>query len=70
MPKRLEKVCLDCTLPLCNDRAADCKYVQITRSEKDAEAHLKEDIIAILGRLIGEKAVDEAKAKAKAIRNT
>lgn len=64
MPTRIEKACLGCTLDICDDRSAECKFVQITRSEKDAEAQLKDDIITILGRLVGEKAVDRARANA------
>jgi hypothetical protein len=64
MPTILEKACLGCTLDICDDRSAECKFVTITRNEKDAEAKLKEDIITILGRLVGEKAVDEARARA------
>ncbi len=25
------KICLECTLPICDDRSAECAYVQITR---------------------------------------
>lgn len=72
MPIDLDKVCLGCVLPICDDTSKKCKYVQIERSGKrrrkrnsKAEAKLKEDIITILGRLVGEKAVDAAKARAE-----
>lgn len=64
MATRIENACLGCTLDICDDRSAECKFVQITRSEKQADAQLKEDIITILGRLVGEKAVDQARANA------
>lgn len=28
----LKKACRECTLPICDDRAAECKFVQIMRS--------------------------------------
>lgn len=28
----LEKACLNCTLPICDDKDAECLFVQITRS--------------------------------------
>jgi hypothetical protein len=71
MPTPLEKICMGCTLPICDDKDAACKFIQIERRTKrhrreatKAEAKLKEDIITILGRLVGEKAVDEARARA------
>lgn len=72
MAGNLEKACLGCSLPICDDRDARCKFTQITRStrrNRDRRARrqareteqMKEDIIQILGRLIGQKAVDEAR---------
>lgn len=29
----LEKVCMECTLPICDDKSAECAFVQITRTE-------------------------------------
>jgi hypothetical protein len=67
-----EGVCLNCTLPICDDRDRRCGFVQIGRYRrqrrslarkyraKEAE-RIKADIIAILGNLIGQKAVDAAK---------
>lgn len=31
MSKTLEKACLECTLPICDDRSKECAFVQITR---------------------------------------
>lgn len=28
-----EKACLNCTLPICDDRSAECAFVQITRGD-------------------------------------
>lgn len=83
MPSELEKACLGCTLAICDDKSAECRFVQIKRSRPIApvaknrlrnmkrgrtrarlERQVKDDIIAILGRLIGEKAVDEARRRA------
>lgn len=83
MPNALEKACLGCTLPICDDRSPECHFVQIKRSAPQspatklrlrrmkrgrgkarAEKQLKEDILSILGRLVGEKAVDDAKRRA------
>lgn len=47
----LKKACLECTLPICDDRSKECRYVQITRrrSKSNKEGRqLCEDILAIL----------------------
>jgi hypothetical protein len=36
MPTELDKVCLGCTLLECDDRSAECKFVQITRQVRPA----------------------------------
>lgn len=71
MARSTKDVCLGCTLQICDDKDAACKFLQITRStssrkrkKSKADENLKNDIIAILGRLIGEKAIDQAKANA------
>jgi len=32
MPTEHEKLCLQCTLPVCDDRSAECAFTQITRN--------------------------------------
>jgi len=32
MPTEREKLCLDCTLDICDDRSKECAYTQITRN--------------------------------------
>lgn len=48
-----EKVCLECTLPICDDTSKDCRFVQITyiwpRYQPQKEAALAE----LDGRLAG-----------------
>ena len=73
-----EGVCLNCTLiaPQCDGNDAGCRFVAITRGKRNARERrlrrrsreneqIKSDIIAILGKLIGEKAIDQARAAAQ-----
>jgi hypothetical protein len=86
MPSEIEKICLECVLPFCDDRSNDCRLVQIGSIRKKADPlkirrdtyrraakrrreretqQFKQDLLAILGSLIGEKAIDTAKANAE-----
>lgn len=47
-----EKECEHCTLPICDDRSAECRYVQISgRVPLDPQTKLKRDILRIARRL-------------------
>ncbi len=60
-----EKVCLECTLLQCDDKARACKYRQITRDKvvrrkrlkrlTYSDSQIKRDLLAILNQLVEEK---------------
>ena len=74
MPTEIEKICLGCTLPICDDKSSACKFVQIERRKKrvrrsrhDQDEQIKADLLEILGRLVGTQAVEDAMRRAASI---
>jgi hypothetical protein len=36
MPMEREKICLGCSLPICDEKSKECRFVQITRKDRSA----------------------------------